>query len=64
MYPQRQVFLVPDHRTLSSLGAVTGLGVFGVVELKRTPHAPFEFMQQVLIIEDPCNKLLEMRLPR
>jgi hypothetical protein len=23
------------------LGAVTGLGVFWVVELKRDPHAPF-----------------------
>ncbi|MBN1832669.1 MAG: hypothetical protein JW896_11220, partial [Deltaproteobacteria bacterium] len=34
-YPQRRTFLVPVHRTLSSLGAVTGLGVFWVVELKR-----------------------------
>jgi hypothetical protein len=25
---------------LSSLGAVTGLGVFWVVELKRDPHGP------------------------
>jgi hypothetical protein len=40
MYPQRSPFLVPVHRTLSTLGAVTGLGVFWVVELKRDPHGP------------------------
>jgi hypothetical protein len=40
-----------------TLGAVTGLGVFWVVELKRDPHAPFETVKQVLIIEDPCSKL-------
>jgi Raf kinase inhibitor-like YbhB/YbcL family protein len=51
MSPQRQAFLVPVHRTLSSLGAVTGLGVFWVVELKRDLHAPFQSMQQVLIIQ-------------
>jgi hypothetical protein len=51
MYPQRRAFLVPVHRTLSSLGAVTGLGVFWVVELKRDPHAPFESVQQVHIIQ-------------
>ena len=34
--------LVPVHRTLSTLGAVTGLGVFWVAELKRDPHTPFE----------------------
>jgi hypothetical protein len=55
MYPQRRAFLVPVHRTLSSLGAVTGLGVFWVVEMKRDPHAPFESVQEVLIIEDPCS---------
>ncbi len=43
MYPQRWAFLVTVHRTLSSLGAVTGSGVY--------PHAPFEFVQQVLIIQ-------------
>jgi hypothetical protein len=32
----------PVHQTLSSLGAVTGLDVFWVVELKRDPHTPFE----------------------
>jgi hypothetical protein len=51
MYPQRRAFLVPVHRTLSSLGAVTGLGIFWVVELKRDPHAPVESVQQVLIIQ-------------
>jgi hypothetical protein len=42
MYPQRRAFFVPVHRTLSSLGAVTGSGVFWVVEMKRDPHVPFE----------------------
>jgi hypothetical protein len=42
---------VPVHRTLSSLGAVTGLGVFWVVEMKRDPHVPFESVQQALIIQ-------------
>ncbi len=51
MYTQRRAFFVPVRRTLSSLGAVTGLGVFWVVELKRDPHAPFEAVQQVLIIQ-------------
>jgi len=51
MYPQRRAFLVPVHRTLSSLGAVTGSSVFWVVELKRDPHAPFKSVQQVLIIQ-------------
>jgi hypothetical protein len=51
MYPQRRTLLVPVHRTPSSLGAVTGLGVFWVVEMKRDPHAPFESVQQVLIIQ-------------
>ncbi len=50
MYPQRRAFLVPVHRTLSSLGAVTGLGVFWVLELKRDPHVPFLHVQQVHII--------------
>ncbi len=40
MYPQRRASLVPVHRTLSFLGAVTGSGVF---------HTPFESVQQVLI---------------
>ena len=40
MSPQRETFFVPVRRTLSSLGAVTGLGVFWVAELKRDPHAP------------------------
>ncbi len=31
-------------------GAVIGLGVFWVVELKRDPHAPFDSMQLVPII--------------
>jgi hypothetical protein len=57
MYPQRRAFFVPVHRTLSSLGAVTGSGFSWVVELKREPHAPFESVQHVLIIEDPCSKL-------
>ncbi len=48
MSPQRRGFFVPVHRTLSSLGAVTGLGVIWVVELKRDLHAPFESVQQVL----------------
>jgi hypothetical protein len=34
------------------LGAVIGLGVFWVVELKRDPHAPFKYMQQVLIVQN------------
>jgi hypothetical protein len=37
---QRRSFFVPVLRTLSSLGAVTGLGVFWVPALKRDPHAP------------------------
>jgi hypothetical protein len=48
--PQRQAFSVlirrycggPVHRALSALGAVTGSGVFWVVEMKRDPLAPFE----------------------
>jgi hypothetical protein len=51
MYPQRRAFFVAVHRTLSSLGAVMGSGVFWVVELKRDPDAPFESVQQVLIIQ-------------
>jgi hypothetical protein len=59
MFPQRHsLFLLsrrycggPVHRTLSCLGAVTGSGVFWVVELKRDPHVPFESIQQVLIIQ-------------
>jgi len=51
MYPHRRVFPMPVHRTLSSLGAVTGLGVFWVVELKRDPHVTFESVQQDLIIQ-------------
>ncbi len=51
MYPQRRAFFVPVHRTLSSLGAVMGSGVFWVVELKRDPDAPLESVQQVLIIQ-------------
>ena len=42
MYSQRRAFLVPVHRTMSIMGAVTGSGVFWVVELKRDPHAPSE----------------------
>jgi hypothetical protein len=42
VFPRRRAFLVPVHRTLSSLGAVTGLGIF---------HAPFETVQQVFIIQ-------------
>ena len=52
MLPQRRSFFVPVSRTLSSLGAVMGSGVFWVVKLKRDPHAPFESVQQVLIIKD------------
>ncbi len=51
MFQQRWAFLVPVHRTLPSLGAVTGLDVFWVAELKRDPHAPFELVKQVLIIQ-------------
>ena len=51
MPPQRRAFLVPVHRTLSSLGAVTGSGFFWVLELKRDSHAPLESVQQVLIIQ-------------
>ena len=40
MYPQRRAFFVPVLRTLSSLEAVTGLGVFWVAALKRDPRAP------------------------
>ena len=51
MYPQRRAFFVPVHRTLSTMGAVTGSGVLWVVEMKRDPHAPFGSVQQVLIIQ-------------
>ena len=51
MSPQRRTFFVPVHQALSSLGAVTGSGVFWVVELKRDSHASFESIQQVLIIQ-------------
>ncbi len=37
---KRRVFFVPVLRTLSSLGAVTGLGVFWVAVLKRDPCTP------------------------
>jgi hypothetical protein len=45
MYPQRRAFFVPVHRTLSSLGAVTGSGVFWVVEMKRDLRAPSESVE-------------------
>jgi hypothetical protein len=38
--PQRRTSFVPVHRTLSALGAVKGLVVFWVTELKRDPLAP------------------------
>ena len=40
IWQKRRAFFVPVLRTLSSLGAVTGLGVFWVAALKREPHAP------------------------
>jgi hypothetical protein len=36
---------------MSSLGAVTGLGLFWVLEKKRDPHAPLKSVLQVLIIQ-------------
>ncbi len=38
----------PVLRTLSSLGAVTGLGVFWVAALKRDPRAPLYISPQAL----------------
>jgi hypothetical protein len=49
--PQRWAFFVPVHRALSALGAVTGSGVFWVVEMKRDPHAPFESAGGALLFE-------------
>ena len=40
IWQKRRAFFVPVLRTLSSLGAVTGLGVFWVAALKRDPRAP------------------------
>jgi len=57
MFPQRREFLVPVRRTLSSLGAVIGSGVFWVAELEKDPHAPFEstvctFLLKLLLRHD------------
>ena len=51
MPPQRWSFFVPVRRTLSSLGAVTGLGAFWVAELKRDPHAPFRSEDGTFILK-------------
>ncbi len=43
--PKRREFFVPVLRTLSSLGAVTGLGLFWVAALKRDPRAPLSHVK-------------------
>jgi hypothetical protein len=52
--PQRRAFFAPVRGALSALGAVTGLAVFWVTELKRNPLAP-----QVSVVETLlCDLLL------
>jgi hypothetical protein len=41
------------------LGAVIGLGVFWVAELKRDPRAPFESVAEVILVSRKPN----MRVP-
>jgi hypothetical protein len=51
VFPQRHEFFVPVHRTLSTMGAVTGSDVFWVVELKRAPIPPFESVIGYFLIQ-------------
>jgi hypothetical protein len=52
--PQRRAFFVPVRGALSALGAITGLVVFWVTELKRDPLAPHVSVVETLL----CDLLL------
>jgi hypothetical protein len=49
--PQRRVFFVPVRGALSALGAVTGLDVFWVAELKRDPLTPHVCIVETLLCD-------------
>jgi hypothetical protein len=56
--PQRRAFFVPVLRGLSTLGAVIGLGVFWVAELKRDPRAPFKTVAETFYRGYSWDKVL------
>jgi hypothetical protein len=49
--PQRRTFFVPVRGALSVLGAVTGLAVFWVTELKRDPRTPHVCIVETLLCD-------------
>jgi hypothetical protein len=49
--PQRRTFFVPVRGALSALGAVTGLAVFWVTELKRDPLTPHVYVVETLLCD-------------